>query len=946
MGVAEAVRVDVLGPLRLSVDGASVEVRGPKRRVVLALLALAEGRTVSVEQVVDALWPDDPPESARATVHSHVSRLRADLRAAAPRLTTDEGGYRLHLDDDGLDLRRVRDLRDRARDLVAADPATAAALLREARGSWRGTALVDLVEVPPLRAVAQAAHELWCDVTDRLTDALIAAGAAGEALGPAAEAVADDPLREPAVLLLVRALAATGQAPRALRTAREFRARLAEETGLDPSPALAALESDVAAGAAGPVAVPEIVVPAPPVPPVPSVPSDLHGRDRELAATGRLLTTERLVTVVGTGGVGKTRIARELARRHPDAATLMLAAITDAAGIPDALAAALRLGSITGDVLTACLDVLDASPRLLVLDNCEHLLDAVRDLVVELLERCPGVTLLTTSREPLGLAEEAVVRLAPLPDDAAVAVFLDRARRVRPDLSFSADELREVAEIVRRLEGLPLAVELAAGRLSTFAPAALALRLDRALDLLGSRALHARHRTLRATVAWSYDLLTDEEQRLFRHLSAFADGVDLIAVEGVATALGLAGDAGDLLARLVDASMVEVGTEPSGRTRYRLLETLRAFGRDRLVAAGEVDAADRHVVRWAVELAAWAERTALTAQEAVVGPVLRRELGNLRAAWRLARTRGDLDSAAAVAVSLAEIAYWQDLREVRALATELVDDPALAGHPFESRVWGHASHDAYLRGDAVEAERLARRGLARARDDEGRRVCLAALGEARLSRGAWDDAVTHDVAAWGLAERPRPEPGVGALAALYGGDPRKARELAALLPTGDVPSLLGLAAYVTAEIDSVEGRTDAAEEGYSVAMARARSVGSTFLEAIAAVGLASLRSRSGRIGAALVGYRDVIDHWAAGGNWSHQWVTLRNLADLLRNLGDAGTADLLDAAADRAPDAHDDLRGRGRVPPERAPDREQALVLARTAIARHLAGRDSAVHAG
>ena len=559
-GAGEAVRVDVLGPLRLGVDGRSVDVRGPKRRAVLALLALAEGRTVTVDQVVDALWPDDPPGSARATVHSHVSRLRADLGPGARRLTTDDGGYRLRLTDDGLDLRRVRALRDRAREVAPTDPRVAAALLREARSAWRGTALADLADVAALRASAQAAHELWRDVTDRLAGALIAAGDAEEALGPAADAVADDPLREPAVLLLVRALAATGQAPRALRTAREFRARLAEETGLDPSPALAALESDVAGGAAGPVS----VVAAPTERTAPSAPPDLHGRDRELAATDRLLATERLVSVVGTGGVGKTRIARELARRRPDAATLMLAAITDAAGIPDALAAALRLGSITGDVLTACLDVLDAAPRLLVLDNCEHLLDAVRDLVAELLQRCPGVTLLTTSREPLGLAEETVVRLAPLPDAAAVAVFLDRARRVRPDLAFSVDELREVAEIVRRLEGLPLAVELAAGRLSTFAPAALALRLDRALDLLGSRALHARHRTLRATVAWSYDLLGDQEQRLFRHLSAFADGVDLVAVEGVAVGLGLAGDAGDLLARLVDASMVEAGPTRRG----------------------------------------------------------------------------------------------------------------------------------------------------------------------------------------------------------------------------------------------------------------------------------------------------------------------------------------------------------------------------------------------
>ncbi|HSK59213.1 MAG TPA: BTAD domain-containing putative transcriptional regulator, partial [Actinomycetospora sp.] len=505
-----SVRVDVLGPLRLAVDGGPVDVRGPKRRAVLALLALAEGRTVTVEQVVDALWPDDPPESARATVHSHVSRLRTDLRAAAPRLTTDEGGYRLALDDDGLDLRRVRTLRDRARDLVTADPAAAAALLREARAAWRGPALADLAEVPPLRAAADAARELWRDVTDRLAAALVAAGAAGEALGPAAEAVEDDPLREPAVLLLVRALSATGQAPRALRTAREFRARLAEETGLDPSPALAALESDVAAGAAGPVAVP-VPPPAPQPTPEPATkPLDLHGRDDELAAVGRLLATERLVRVVGTGGVGKTRIAREVARREPGAATLLLAPVTDPGAVPHALAAALHLGSVAGDVLTACLDVLAGGPRLLVVDNCEHLLDAARDLVAALLEHCPDLVVLTTTREPLGLGEEVVVRLAPLPvpgpgdargaDGAlsavpSVAVFLDRAARVRRDLH--PDELPHVARIVRHLEGLPLAIELAAGRLSTFAPAALAARLDRSLDLLGSRGLHERHRTLR-----------------------------------------------------------------------------------------------------------------------------------------------------------------------------------------------------------------------------------------------------------------------------------------------------------------------------------------------------------------------------------------------------------------------------------------------------------------
>ncbi|MDD7940717.1 BTAD domain-containing putative transcriptional regulator [Actinomycetospora lutea] len=945
-GRSADVGVDVLGPLRLTVDGAAVDVRGPKRRAVLAMLALAEGRPVTVEQLVDALWPDDPPESARATVHSHVSRLRADLGPAGGRcLTTADGGYRLRLAEGGLDLRRVRALRDLAR--ATDDPATAVGLLRDARAAWRGTALVDLADVPPLRAVAQAAHELWRDVTDRLVAALIAAGAAEQALEPAADAVADDPLREPAVLLLVRAQAATGQAPRALRTARGFRARLAEETGLDPSPALAALESEVAAGELVPVPAPRAPQEARP---------GLHGRDVELAAAEQLLATERLVTVVGAGGVGKTRLAHELARRAPGTTTLLLAPVTDPAGVPHALAGALRLHTGTGDVLGACLDVLAGSPRLVVLDNCEHLLDAVRGLAAALLEHCPGTTLLATSREPLGLAEEAVVRLAPLatpgaasppeelPGVAAVAVFLDRARRVRPDLAFGPDELGDVAEIVRRLEGLPLAIELAAGRLPTFAPAALAARLDRSLDLLGSRALHERHRTLRATVAWSYDLLSADEQRLFRTLAVFADGVDLTAVESTVAALGLRGDAGDLLARLVDASMVEAVPDPAGRTRYRILETLRAFGRDELVAAGEDAAADALLVTWAVELARWAQRTSRTADEAAVDRALRREQGNLRAAWRLARGRGDLDAAVAVIVLLVEAATWRDLEEIRGWATELLDDPALVGHPEEGQVWAAAAQDAYMRADAPRADRLAHAGLERPSGVEGRRFNRSVLAQVALTLGDWEAAVAHDVAARELATGPVPQPGVGALGALYAGDPARARELVARLPAGDVPTLLGLAAYVTAEIDSVEDRVDAAEDGYTTAIAHARAVGSTFLEAIAAVGLASLRSRVGHLGAALRGYREVIDHWAEGGNWGHQWVTLRNLAVLLRTLDDHATADLLDAAADRAPDAPDPPGGRG-APDPAAPDRDRALALARDAVARHLEGRDSDVHA-
>ena len=351
------------------------------------------------------------------------------------------------------------------------------------------------------------------------------------------------------MVLLVRALAAAGQAPDALAAARAYRRRLAEETGLDAGPALGELERAVAAGATR-------TVPTRPAAP-------LIGRELDLAQVRDLLARERLVTLVGPGGVGKTRLARELAGE----AVLLLAPVTDPAAVPRALAAALRLQVVRGDVLTACVGHLAARPQLLVVDNCEHLVDAARDVVGVLLDGCPDLTVLATSREPLGLAVEAAYRLPPLSLDGAgppheapaVAVFLDRAARVRPGFAPDADDLALVADVVRRLDGMPLAIELAAGRLSGFSLRELHARLDRALDLLsgGRPSADARHRTLRDTVEWSYALLGRDEQRLFRHLSVFADGVDLATAEEVAADLDLGSDPGAALARLVDASMID-----------------------------------------------------------------------------------------------------------------------------------------------------------------------------------------------------------------------------------------------------------------------------------------------------------------------------------------------------------------------------------------------------
>ena len=955
-GGPQQAQVEVLGPLRMVVDGAPVDVPGPKRRAVLALLALAEGRTVTVDRLLDALWPAGVPESGRQALHTHVSRLRAHLGTAAVRLETRHDGYRLDLTADELDVARARALRAKARTMADHDPAGALALLREAHALWRGPVLADLSDVAPIATAVEGCAHLHRDVTDALIAAAIAAGRGDEVLGLAAEALASDPLREPAVLLLMRALATAGRAVEALRTAREFRHRLVDETGLDPSPALGELERDIAGGASGP----------PPTPPeAPARPTTrLIGRDDEVAALDRLLADERLVTIAGPGGVGKTRIALEVAARRDASTVLLLAPVTDPAAIPHALAAALNLNIVRGDVLTACVAVLAHRSDLLVIDNCEHVLDAVRDTVEVVLAGCPELSILATSRARLGLAAEYAFRLGPLPlpgsdEDLphvpSVAVFLDRAARVRPGPAPTPAELRTVADIVRRLDGMPLAIELAAGRLSTFSLADLHRRLDRSLDLLGGgrSTADARHRTLRATVEWSYDLLPDDERRLFRHLSVFVDGVDLDAVERIGADLGLRSDPGSALAHLVDTSMIDVAFDALGAgsggagtssTRYRMLETLRAYGLDRLAVAGEAEAAGDRFVRWAVGQATWIGNVLTTEREPEADAVLRRELPNLRAAWRLARGRGALDDAAAIIIALFD-AFYRDLIEIREWADELADDPALVDHPRAAEVLGAAAEAAYQRGDYPRAEQLARAGLEQATDDVEPWYCLLPLAWAELARGAYPEAAAHCLA---VAASPHRSPegfGGAALVTAYAGDLDEARGLNERGRAVAVsPTMRAWIAYVSGEIESRAGNSELAERQYVQAIDLARGSGATFIVGIASVGLQTVRAAAGRVGDALRGFGEVIDYFARIGNWTHLWATLRDLAGLLRALGDDEPAALLVAAAAEAPDAPAAVPPPLLVPGTPVLDRTEVLEVARQAIERniHAAAKDSA----
>jgi predicted ATPase/DNA-binding SARP family transcriptional activator len=938
-----SLRVGVLGPLAVQIDGEAIEVPGHRQRALIALLALAEGRTVTTDHLLEALWPGVELEAARRSLHSCVSRSRGALGPAATRLTTRPDGYRLTLAPEELDLALVRGLLARARTIQADEPSAAYDLLREAHGSWRGPILADLDDVLPVAAAVQEAAELYRTVTDALIACGIRAGAAEEVVGVAAAAALDDPLREPVVLLLMRALAAAGRPAEALDAARELRRRLADEAGLDASPALDALQRTIAAGtvARAPRATAGPALAATP----------LLGREAEIAGLRHRLAEARLVTIVGPGGVGKTSVALAIARARDDAVELPLAAVRDPAAVPHALASALELEGPRGDALASCVMILADRPTLLVVDNCEHLLDAVRDAVDVVLACCPEVHVLATSREPLGLPAEHVVRLPSLPlpapgDDPhanpAVALFLDRAAKVRSGFDPSPDELDDVVAIVRRLDGLPLAIELAAGRLSTFSAGDLLRRLDRSLDLLGDGrpGSDARHRTLRATLMWSYDLLAADERLLFRHLSAFVDGVPLDTAESIARELGMAREPGQVLARLVDASLLE--PEFDDGTRYRMLDVVRTFGQDRLDAAREVERAELALVRWAVELTAWFATTVATEREPTADAVLRRELPNLRAAWGVARRRGDLDAAVAMVGASFDAIGYRDLVEFRAWATELAADPALVRHPRAATVLGTAAEAAYHGGDLGSAERLACLGLELAVDAEDTWPCHVARSVVALARGAVTEAVTHalEAAAVGLH---RGDPyGLAALATAYAGGLEEARRLNALgLDGASSPCMRAWGAYVGAEIDALDGRHELAEARYREAVDLAATAGATFLVGIATVGLLAARSRGADARDVLAGYLETIDYFARTGNWTHLWATLRNLAELLRRLGDDEVAGALEIAADQAADAPAVIRPTPDPHPAgpitSALPKVEVLAIARRAIDRHLA---------
>ncbi|NKE61201.1 AfsR/SARP family transcriptional regulator [Lentzea sp. PSKA42] len=632
-------RVALLGPTTVEAgDGTPVDIGGARVRMLLARLALDPGRPVPTTTLIDDLWGENPPADASNALQSLVSRLRK----VCPDVTLEPGGYRLGIARDDVDVFRFERLR-------------AAGRLDEALGLWRGEALADVREAPFAHAAAA-----------RLDEARLAAEEdrfkTGELDVAALTAMHEKhPLRERLAGLLMRALCAQGRQSDALHVYAEVRGRLSDELGVDPSRELQDIHLAALRGELGPRPVADRL---------PVRLTSFVGREDELAEIAGLLGQARLVTLVGPGGAGKTRLATEVAARHPLHGKgrvwfAPLAGVRAAEDLAGAVLGAFEL-SFAGDPMRRAAEgmnriaeVLGAGESLLVLDNCEHLISAAAQFTDDLLRRVPNLRVLATSREPLAIDGESLCPVGPLsvPDGqadvsgfGAVRLFLDRASAVKPGFRLDESTVDDVKLICRRLDGMPLALELAAARLRSMTVGQITQRLDDRFRLLtsGSRTALPRQRTLRAVVEWSWDLLTEEELRLARRLSVFPAGADLAAIEEVCLP-----DALYVLTSLVEKSIVDV-IELDAEPRYRMLETIRVYAAEQLEASGEKRELVDRFRRYYRELTYRWEPLTRTARQLEAIAVYEAEQDNIVAALRGAID----DREAALAADLLGGVFW------------------------------------------------------------------------------------------------------------------------------------------------------------------------------------------------------------------------------------------------------------------------------------------------
>ncbi|WP_426567032.1 AfsR/SARP family transcriptional regulator [Angustibacter sp. McL0619] len=932
----------ILGPLGVEYDGRAVPIGSPLQRRLLAVLLVHARTVVSADRLVDVLWGEQPPTDARQGLWTCVSRLRHALKDPAGGTARDvlisrPPGYVLMVQPEQIDAGRVERLLDDAARIAPDRPRAAGEMLQQALSSWRGPTLVEFSDASFAAAEAARLDELRLVAMERRFDVDLALGVHAELVGQLRAFTTLHPLRERPRAQLMLALYRSGRQAEALEAFSTYRRLLEDELGLDPSPSLRAQQTAILQRSAE---LDRTALPAEELDERPSavlvgdrdqgalsglgLPAEgtsFIGRSRDIALAAATISQARLVTLTGVGGVGKTRLAARAAvavsgQFTEGIAWCELAPLTGPDAVAPALATSLGVRRQVGaGVLDSVVTFLAPKRLLLVLDNCEHVLAGVRPLVEAILRGCPGVVVLATSRERLALDGERVrgVDPLPLPDTAhpqdatapAVALFVERARAVRPDLDLDADNLAAIVAVCRQLDGLPLSLELAAARIRSLNPVDLSARMAGRLDLLSpADADTGRHGTLRAVLDWSYNLLTPSQRRLFDRMSVFSGSFDLAAAERVGSGGGIAGsNVIDLLAALVDASMITVGAT-GGRVRYSLLETLRGYGSEHLRSYGEADAVRlEHATHYA-SVAEEADRGLRGADEAEWVTIVDRELDNLRAAHQWLVRAGRVELALRLSRGLHYYMLFRFRDEVVSWGQVALELRGADQHPLFAEVCGAVGEGLTARGEMDLAAALAVRALTHAAgpDDHRRMFGLRLSGMISLYVGRLDDGYRDHAEMLRLArlhDRPY-EAGMALLglaqSCTYAGDPEKGLGFAdeqyrVVEPLGN-PSMLALASYDRAEALSML-EPDRAIEPYQRAIGLAESAGATFVEGIALVGLASLLGRSGDPSTALPLFRSIVDRWRRMGVWTHQWTTLRNLVQLLLRMDSWGSAAVL-----------------------------------------------------
>ena len=870
--------VSLLGPVEAVVDGERRTIGSPAQRVLLGVLALRLGSVVSSDRLIDVVWDGAPPPSAAAGLHVYVSRLRKTV--GSDHLVTRPPGYALV--DATTDVARFE---ERARS-VTYDT------LAEALELWRGDPFGELADREPFRAEAVRLWELRDSVAERRLELALET----DPLWVVAEAEAlceEQPLREGRWALLARALSRVGRTAEAIRALASAREALGE-VGLEPSPLLVDLEDQLLTSPPDtrpPRTGAGIGVPAPTAP--------MIGREADLEALASLLDSHRLVTLVGPGGVGKTMMARIAAADHP-ARFCELAQHEDPAAVVPAVARAVG-APVAGEIEETLIESLRARELLLLIDNCEHLVGETARLAERVLANCPEVKILATSREALSVPAEWVLRVEPLDTQrAAVEMFRQRARAGGVPAEGLDDAT--VERICRLLDGLPLAVEMAAARVPGMGVAELADRLERSLGVLqaASRTAATRHRTLEQVVEWSVDLLAASERLALDRVSVFAGAFDLVSAEEVIAYGALRpDDVPGLLAALADRSLLHV--EHDGpRVRYVMLDTVRRVVREWLtdeVGAGLVLRHARHYARLATDLG----RHLIGPSEADHAARVIEELPDLRAAvFRSLET--EPDAAVRICVALYPLAYHQLRADIAAWADRVFPVVETSGHSLVPTVGAMAALSAVHRGDLTAAVDRCRRARAVATSRDQLFHVIEVEGDVAAYTGRLDDLESFETDILAAA-RANGDPAAETLAVLnlgllqaYAGDHRAAAE--AVLEVRTLQDALP-SETLAAWVDYMEGEVyldrDPARSSRLLdrAVATARSAGNRFVEGVAGLSGASLEARHGEAGEARDRFAAVIRHWLEIGDWIHQWVTLRNLALLLERLDDLEGAALL-----------------------------------------------------